>query len=162
MSDSNTMAQIQAEVEKAYQSLQDQPPHSSSEVRLIKKIIEFFLTIFKYHNYDRLPDFVGQDYKQHNPVVSQRNRDSIIEMARWMRKTSFEEHGQNGQEPIPEFRFKHIFVVGDFAIVHLHLVRWPGDPGVAVMDLFRHREDLLVEHWDGVMEVPPGKESMMF
>ena len=35
-----------------------------------------------------------------------------------------------------------------------HVIRHRGDPGLAVVDIFRVRDNLLVEHWDVLMEVP--------
>ncbi len=33
-------------------------------------------------------------------------------------------------------------------------MRFPGDPGLAVVDIFRVAGNLIVEHWDVLMEVP--------
>jgi predicted SnoaL-like aldol condensation-catalyzing enzyme len=49
---------------------------------------------------------------------------------------------------------KRAFVDGDHVIVHVHVVRFPGDPGLAVVDIFRVEGDFIVEHWDVLQEVP--------
>jgi len=46
------------------------------------------------------------------------------------------------------------FVDGDHVIVHTHVERWPGDPGLAVVDIFRCAGDMIVEHWDVIQDVP--------
>ena len=46
------------------------------------------------------------------------------------------------------------FVDGEHVIVHVHVERWPGDPGLAVVDIFRCENGEIVEHWDVVQEVP--------
>lgn len=46
------------------------------------------------------------------------------------------------------------FVDGDHVIVHTHVERWPGDPGLAVVDIFRCVGDMIVEHWDVIQDVP--------
>ena len=46
------------------------------------------------------------------------------------------------------------FVDGDHVIVHVQVERWPGDPGLAVVDIFRCENGEIVEHWDVVQEVP--------
>ena len=49
---------------------------------------------------------------------------------------------------------KRAFVDGDHVIVHVHVVRFSGDPGLAVVDIFRVEGDFIVEHWDVLQEVP--------
>jgi predicted SnoaL-like aldol condensation-catalyzing enzyme len=46
------------------------------------------------------------------------------------------------------------FVDGEHVIVHVHVERWPGDPGLAVVDIFRCENGEIVEHWDVIQEVP--------
>jgi predicted SnoaL-like aldol condensation-catalyzing enzyme len=46
------------------------------------------------------------------------------------------------------------FVEGDHVIVHVHVERWPGDPGLAVVDIFRCENGEIVEHWDVIQDVP--------
>ena len=46
------------------------------------------------------------------------------------------------------------FVDGDHVIVHVHVERWPGDSGLAVVDIFRCEDGAIVEHWDVIQDVP--------
>lgn len=46
------------------------------------------------------------------------------------------------------------FVDGEYVIVHVHVVRWPGDPGLAAIDIFRLEHGEIVEHWDVIQQVP--------
>jgi predicted SnoaL-like aldol condensation-catalyzing enzyme len=39
-------------------------------------------------------------------------------------------------------------------VVHVHVARWEGDPGLAVIDIFRVENGLIAEHWDVIQEVP--------
>lgn len=48
---------------------------------------------------------------------------------------------------------KRAFVDDDHVIVHVHVVRFPGDPGLAAVDIFRCENDQIVEHWDVIQEV---------
>jgi len=43
---------------------------------------------------------------------------------------------------------------GDLVMVHVHVERWPGDPGLAVVDIFRCEAGEIVEHWDVIQEIP--------
>ena len=56
------------------------------------------------------------------------------------------------------------FVDGDHVIVHVQVERWPGDPGLAVVDIFRCVNGEIVEHWDVIQEVPanPVNPNSMF
>lgn len=56
------------------------------------------------------------------------------------------------------------FVDGDHVITHTHVVRWPGDAGLAVVDIFRVEEGMIVEHWDVIQDVPesPVNSNSMF
>ncbi len=56
------------------------------------------------------------------------------------------------------------FAEGDHVIVHTHVVRWPNDPGLAVVDIFRCENGRIVEHWDVLQEVPanPANPNSMF
>ncbi|MEI8331519.1 MAG: hypothetical protein WCF90_07720 [Methanomicrobiales archaeon] len=39
-------------------------------------------------------------------------------------------------------------------MVHSHLVRHPGDRGIAVIEIFRIEMGKIVEHWDVLQDVP--------
>lgn len=43
---------------------------------------------------------------------------------------------------------------GDMVAVHVHVERFPGDPGLAVVDMFRCENGMIVEHWDVLQDVP--------
>lgn len=68
------------------------------------------------------------------------------------------------QSPDATQTIKRAFVDGDHVIVHVHVVRFPGDPGLAVIDIFRVEDDAIVEHWDVLQEVPakPVNPNPMF
>lgn len=56
------------------------------------------------------------------------------------------------------------FVDGDHVITHTHVMRWPGDAGLAVVDIFRVESGMIVEHWDVIQSVPetPVNPNSMF
>ena len=56
------------------------------------------------------------------------------------------------------------FADGDHVIVHTHVERWPGDPGLAVVDIFRCDGGKIVEHWGVLQNVPasPVNPNSMF
>lgn len=56
------------------------------------------------------------------------------------------------------------FADGDHVIVHVHVSRWKGDSGFAVVDIFRMDGGMIAEHWDVLQEVPaaPINSNPMF
>ncbi len=56
------------------------------------------------------------------------------------------------------------FADGDHVIVHVHVSRWKGDPGLAVVDIFRLEGGMIVEHWDVLQDIPtnPVNSNSMF
>jgi len=48
------------------------------------------------------------------------------------------------------------FVDGDHVVLHYHVKRFPEDPGMAVVDIFRVEDGMIVEHWDVLQEVVVG------
>lgn len=56
------------------------------------------------------------------------------------------------------------FADGEHVIVHVHVSRWKGDPGLAVVDIFRLEGGMIAEHWDVLQEVPgkPINPNLMF
>ncbi|MDE2597373.1 MAG: nuclear transport factor 2 family protein [Sphingomonadales bacterium] len=59
-----------------------------------------------------------------------------------------------GQSPDATHNLKRAFVDGDHVIVHHHVIRHAGDPGLAVVDIFRVESGMIVEHWDVIQDVP--------
>jgi predicted SnoaL-like aldol condensation-catalyzing enzyme len=68
------------------------------------------------------------------------------------------------ESPAATQTLHRIFADGDHVITHVHVVRWPGDPGLAVVDIFRCENGQIVEHWDVIQEVPvrPVNPNSMF
>lgn len=58
------------------------------------------------------------------------------------------------QSPDATHTLKRAFVDGDHVVVHHHVIRHAGDPGMAVVDIFRVARGMIVEHWDVLQEVP--------
>lgn len=56
--------------------------------------------------------------------------------------------------PERKVTFVRTIAEGDLVVLHVHLERWPGDPGLVAIDIFRIEEGLLAEHWDSVQPVP--------
>ena len=58
------------------------------------------------------------------------------------------------QSPEGTHNLKRAFVDGDHVVIHHHVIRHAGDPGLAVVDIFRVEGGKIVEHWDVLQDVP--------
>ena len=89
--------------------------------------------------------FIAPGYIQHNQSVEP-GRESLKAFLDMIR----------GATPEAVHDVKRAFVDGDHVTVHYHVRRWPGDPGWAVIDIFRIAEGMIVEHWDVMQDVVAG------
>ena len=87
--------------------------------------------------------YLGSYYRQHNPQAGD-SPEAFIAFA----------HHFTGAFPNFRLNVKRVVAEGDLVIMHSHLVREPGDRGVAVVDIFRLEDGKIVEHWDVLQEVP--------
>ncbi|MGH2405117.1 MAG: nuclear transport factor 2 family protein [bacterium] len=86
---------------------------------------------------------IGSSYRQHNPGAG----DGPAPFIAFVR-------GFAQAFPALRVDLKRQIAEGDLVMVHSHLVRQPGDRGMAVMDIFRLENGKFVEHWDALQEVP--------
>jgi predicted SnoaL-like aldol condensation-catalyzing enzyme len=59
-----------------------------------------------------------------------------------------------------QFDVKHVLVDGNMALVHLFGRGDPKTLGAAVVDLYRLRSGLVVEHWDVIQPIAPGTDPL--
>lgn len=143
-----TRPEVAAEIDRIYkEQLTDQPPHHGpEEVKKCRALIELFLEIFKYKNYERTREMVRADYIQHNIDIGT-GVDSIIE---------FSEKQWAMHDEFPELIYKRIFVDGDYVIVHLKVE--DGPHGLKALEYLRYEDGQFTEHWDVVAPIPPRQE----
>lgn len=151
-----TDAILRAEVEKLYNSLQDQPQHSAEQAITVKRIIELHLVAFKYYDFERTKLLVDPNYKQHSIFVGD-GRESLIDMAKIMEKWAETKWTEPGKPHI-KMDIKRILVDGPYVVVQHHSQRWEGDIGNHVIDIYRVKDEKFTEHWESVMDVVPESE----
>lgn len=97
--------------------------------------------------------YLGTHYRQHNPGSTDGPEPFIAFVKRFA-------------QIYPDFRMesKRIIAEGNYVVLHSHLIRKPGDRGMAVVDIFRLEDGRIVEHWDVLQEVPetPANDNTMF
>ena len=87
--------------------------------------------------------YVGDDYKQHNPAVGDGKQpfiDYFDEMHRDYADKSIE--------------FVRVIAEGDLVSLHTHQT-WPDNDEYVTMDFFRFDQNgKIVEHWDAIQQIP--------
>lgn len=86
--------------------------------------------------------FIAEDYLQHSSLAEP-GRDAL---KRWLDFVRVE-------SPQATQKIYRIFAEDDHVITHQHVIRWPGDAGFAVCDIFRIADGKIVEHWDVVQHI---------
>jgi len=116
--------------------------YSEEEERKLELVRGMYRDVLFALDADRVDDYIAQDYIQHSSLAV----PGIEGLKAWLRMASVES---------PEARqtLHHLFVDGDHVIGHTHVVRWPGDRGCAVMDIYRIEGDRIAEHWDVIQEI---------
>jgi predicted SnoaL-like aldol condensation-catalyzing enzyme len=101
----------------------------------------------------RVDDFIAPDYVQHSSLAE----PGVAALKAFLDRV-------RAESPDATQTIKRAFVDGDHVITHTHVVRWPGDPGLAAADFFRLENGMIVEHWDVIQDVPekPVNPNSMF
>jgi predicted SnoaL-like aldol condensation-catalyzing enzyme len=110
-----------------------------------REVIEAFenLAFVEREPRDAVLKYCSPAFVDHDPDVAG-DRDSIV--AR-LEKLDWHTGG-------PQREIKHLVIEGEYAVIHHHLVRKPGDRGIAAIDMFRVHDGLIVEHWDVLQPMP--------
>lgn len=117
------------------------------------------LVVEMYHNVliamdsTKVDSYIAPDYIQHSSLAE----PSVQALKDFL-------DGVRGESPDARQTLHRSFVDGDHVICHVHVERWPGDPGLAVVDIFRVADGKIVEHWDVIQDVPahPVNPNSMF
>ena len=106
--------------------------------------IAFYKTMFDGDPKKAIELYVGDEYRQHNPMVAD-GKAGIIEYFTRMKK----------EYPIKEVRFVRAIAQGDLVALHIHQIWGESDNKEYVtMDFFCFDENnKIVEHWDSIQEV---------
>ena len=117
-------------------------PHEEANLKLV---LDMFAAVLNPMDSDAVDRFIAPGYIQHNQMVEPGvgSLKAFLDMIR-------------AETPEAVHEVKRAFVDGDHVIVHYHVRRWPGDPGWAVIDVFRVEDGLIAEHWDVMQDVTEG------
>ena len=115
-----------------------------SSVEANKKAVqEFYDLIINKKDFESARKYMGDRYKQHNPLVADRPEGlkAFIEFL----KTNF---------PEARSEIKRVLADGDYVILHVHSIRPPNMRGCAIIEIFRLENGKIDEHWDVIQEIP--------
>jgi predicted SnoaL-like aldol condensation-catalyzing enzyme len=116
---------------------------STAETQNKKIVLDFYEKALNDKNVEAITSYVGPRYTQHNPTAAD-GVEGLRKFIEFLRQNYPQAHS----EP------KHVFVDGDYVIIHSHAIREPGTRGVSVVDIFRLEDRKIVEHWDTIQPVP--------
>jgi len=116
-------------------------------------VIEMYHKVLIAMDSSAVDRYISPDYIQHS-MLAPPGRDAL---------KAFLDHVKV-ESPDARQTIHRSFAEGDHVIVHTHVERWPGDSGLAVVDIFRCEGGMIVEHWDVLQDVPakPVNPNSMF
>lgn len=116
---------------------------TAEEQRNLDLVLEMYNQVLVPFDSSKVDKYISPDYVQHSSLAPP-GRDALKQFLDMIR----------GQSPDARTEIKRAFVDGDHVVCHVHVMRHAGDPGLAVVDIFRVAGNLIVEHWDVLMEIP--------
>lgn len=116
---------------------------TTEEQRCLDLVLAMYRDVLLPFDSSQVDRYISPDYIQHSSLAPP-GREALKQFLDFIRVES----------PDARTHIKRSFVDGNHVICHTHVVRHPGDPGLAVVDIFRVEGELIAEHWDVLMEVP--------
>lgn len=106
-------------------------------------VLEMYRTVLVPMDADAVDRYIAPDYVQHSRMAAP-GRDALKDFLRMIRRES----------PDAKQTIHRAFVDGNHVVVHVEVQRFPGDPGLAVVDMFRLENGMIAEHWEVVQDIP--------
>ena len=116
---------------------------TAEEQRNLELVLAMYRDVLIPFDSSQVDRYISPGYIQHSSLAPP-GRQALKDFLDFIR----------GQSPDAQTHIKRSFVDGNHVICHTHVIRHKGDPGLAVVDIFRVEGGLVVEHWDVLMEVP--------
>jgi predicted SnoaL-like aldol condensation-catalyzing enzyme len=116
---------------------------TAEEQANLDHVIAMYHDVLMALDSSRVDDYIRRDYIQHSSLAA----PGVQSLKDWL-------DARKADSPDAVQTIHRSFADGDHLIVHVHVARWPGDLGFAVVDIFRMEGGLIAEHWDVLQEVP--------
>jgi predicted SnoaL-like aldol condensation-catalyzing enzyme len=117
--------------------------HTEAEQANLDHVLAMYRDVLMALDSSRVDDYIRPDYIQHSMLAE----PGVQALKDWL-------DARAADSPDAVQTIHRSFADGDHVIVHVHVVRWPDDPGFAVVDIFRMQDGMIAEHWDVLQEVP--------
>lgn len=106
-------------------------------------VVNFYNLALNEKNFDAAAQYLGNYYKQHNPLVAD-GAEGFKQFIQYLQKNF----------PQSQSKIIKVFADGDFVILQVHSIRQPGSRGRAIIDIFKLQDGKIVEHWDVAQDIP--------
>ena len=108
-----------------------------------KNAIAFYKTAYLGNPKKAVELYVGENYKQHNPMVGD-GKQAFIDYFNRMHK----------EFPEKSIDFVRIVAENDLVSLHTHQI-WPDNDQYVTMDFFKFDDNgKIIEHWDSIQQIP--------
>ena len=106
-----------------------------------KLVSDMYQELFGDKNVESIKKYIAEGYIQHNPAAAD-GRQALIDLTtKWFQGA-----------PKEKIDIQHIAAEKD--LVFIHTKGHMGSKVVSVIDIFRIKDGMIVEHWDVFQEVP--------
>jgi predicted SnoaL-like aldol condensation-catalyzing enzyme len=113
------------------------------EARNKQIAIAFYNAALNEKNWDKARTYMGPRYVQHS-IYMQDGPAGLEDLVRRIKQQFPDNRGE----------IKLAFADGDIVVLYLHVTRTRQDPGWAVIEMMRLKNDKVVEHWDDLQRIP--------
>ncbi|AWH88478.1 nuclear transport factor 2 family protein [Limnobaculum parvum] len=106
-------------------------------------VIEFYQLAINKKDAEAAVKYLGPTYTQHNPLA-QDGIEGLKNYIAYLKKERPQTHNE----------IKQVFTDGDYVILHVKSTQYPDDIGLAIIDIFKLKDEKIIEHWDVIQPIP--------
>ncbi|MDW6002256.1 nuclear transport factor 2 family protein [Vibrio mangrovi] len=115
-----------------------------------KLVVDFYTQVLLHGRADVIDQYIGDEYIQHNPTVAS-GKEAFRQLIE-----SFPPRDKNAP---PSGKIVRVVAEGDLVVLHVNNYYWPGSNGGAIVDIFRVKNNKIVEHWDVIQAIPDSSKN---